>query len=114
MDGTGSVWEEVNPSALHPRNDAHISEFECETFPIDAQIGDAFLFRVIAYNTQGSVSSVTSAKMYLASVPDKPLSAPTSDATVTSTTQIKVDYLEIERDGGLPLLSYELQMSDMT
>lgn len=52
--------------------------------------------------------------MYLASVPSKPKTAPVSDATITSGSQIKVDYEVIEEDGGLPLLSYELQMSAPT
>jgi hypothetical protein len=46
----------------------------------------------------------------LASVPDKPSFAPTSDDSVTGRTQIKVDYQTVPGDGGVPLLSYELQM----
>jgi hypothetical protein len=46
--------------------------------------------------------------MYLASTPAKPVSAPTSDPLVTNTEQIRVDYLAVADDGGLPLLSYEL------
>jgi hypothetical protein len=52
--------------------------------------------------------------MYLASVPDKPEAAPVSDPTVTSTNEIKVDYQVITQDGGLPLLSYEIQMSTLS
>lgn len=50
--------------------------------------------------------------MYLASVPSKPTNAPTSDILVTSRTQIKVTYepIPISGDGGLIILSYELQM----
>jgi hypothetical protein len=99
---------------LYQRNNTYINELKCEIFPSGAKIGDAFLFRVTAYNIQGSVTSVASAKMYLASVPSKPKSAPVSDATITSGSQIKVDYEVIGEDGGLPLLSYELQMSAPT
>jgi hypothetical protein len=77
-------------------------------FPVGALIGDPFLFRVIGYNIQGNVVSVESAAIYLASVPDKPDNAPASDATITSRSQIKVDYEVVSGDGGLPLLSYEL------
>ena len=52
--------------------------------------------------------SKQSAVMYLASVPDKPASAPVSDPSSTTRTQIKVDYQIVDGDGGLPLLSYEL------
>lgn len=111
-DGTGQIWTEVNPDALYPhsRNDSYVREFVCDMFPATAVAGDPFLFRVIARNTQGTVTSVESAVMYLASVPDKPAQPPTSDASVTSRTQIKVDYQTVPGDGGLPLLSYELQM----
>ena len=43
-------------------------------------IGTQFTFRVIAYNTQGSVTSSVSPVMYLASVPDRPSNPPRSDA----------------------------------
>jgi hypothetical protein len=49
-DGTGVTWTEVNPSDSYPRNDPFIQEFECDTFPVDALIGDSFVFRVIGYN----------------------------------------------------------------
>lgn len=52
--------------------------------------------------------------MYLASVPDKPSNAPESDPEVTFGSLIKVDYEVIPGDGGLPLLSYELQMGSLT
>jgi hypothetical protein len=50
-DGTGATWTEVNPVELYPRNDPFIDSFNCELFPEDAQVGDLFRFRVIAFNT---------------------------------------------------------------
>lgn len=107
-DGTGASWTEVNPISSYPRNDPYVFQFTCELFPLAATIGDPFVFRVIAFNTQGSLASDASAIMYLASVPDQPTNSPVSDAQVTSRNQIKVDYAPILSSGGLPLLSYQL------
>jgi hypothetical protein len=50
-DGTGETWTEVNPLSSYPRNDPHLFEFTCDMFPVAAQIGQPFLFRVTGYNT---------------------------------------------------------------
>ena len=81
-----------------------------DLFPAEAVTGDEFKFRVIASNIQGQVTSTESRLIPLASVPGMPPNAPTSDAEITGRTQIKVEYEVVEDDGGLPLLSYELQM----
>jgi len=60
-DGSGQVWTEVNPLGTYPRNDPNLLEFTCDRFPAEAQVGQPFLFRVIAFNTQGSVTSLNSA-----------------------------------------------------
>lgn len=83
-DGSGSVWTEVNPSNQFPRFDPHISTFKCETFPTSAAVGSSFIFKVVAYNLQGSVTSTVSAAMLLASVPDKPAQPPFADPDLTN------------------------------
>ena len=88
-----------------------MTEFTCETFPVGTVIGDEFKFRIVAMNLQGSVTSVESRAIPLASVPGKPPSAPVSDPSETNGSQIRVLYQEVAEDGGVPLLSYELQMS---
>lgn len=109
LDGTGQgPWTEVNPLGTYPRDDPYLTQHTCDMFPPGTPIGSPFVFRVTAFNTQGSVQSIVSAQMFLASVPDKPDNAPTSDWDVTSRTQIKVDYEVVDGDGGLPLLGYEL------
>jgi hypothetical protein len=107
MDASFETWETVNPPESYARNDPYLHEFTCEIFPADS-VGLPFKFRVIASSTNGVVYSDVSAVMYLAGVPKKPASSPTSDADVTSGTMIKVDYAGVSEDGGLPVLSYEL------
>ena len=56
-DGTGTTWTEVNPKGHFARDDPHVTTFKCETFPETAQIGETFLFKIVAFNIQGSVTS---------------------------------------------------------
>lgn len=72
--------------------------------------GDPFKFRVIAYNLQGSITSTLSRVIPLASVPAMPPTPPTFDYTLTNGFQIKTEYETVSDDGGMPLLSYELQV----
>jgi hypothetical protein len=53
-------------------------------FPNTTVVGDSFRFRIIAFNIQGSVTSIVSDPMTLASVPDTPTLGPTNDASVTN------------------------------
>jgi len=92
LDGTGKNWTVVNPKDSYPRMDSNIRKFTCDRFPQLVSVGDEFVFKVVAINIQGSVESFTSSLMYLASVPNKPASPPTSDVLVTSRTSIKVTY----------------------
>ena len=112
-DGTGAVWTEVNPSSLFPRFDPFISTFQCETFPALTNVGSPFIFKVVAYNLQGSVTSTVSASILLASVPDKPAFPPTADPDLTNGYQIRVEYKVVPGNGGSPLLSYELQIGSL-
>ena len=80
----------------------------CETFLLGTQEGDTFRFRIIAYNLQGTVTSIESRAIPLAAIPGEPTNAPTADASQTNGQQIKVLYDEVDDDGGSPLISYEL------
>lgn len=65
----------------------------------------------MALNSIGSVqSSLISA--VLASVPDAPAAAPTVDQSLTSSSQITVDYAAVTADGGDDIISYEVLMDD--
>ena len=113
-DGTGTgTWTEVNPESSFQRYDPFLTEFTCETFPVGTVIGDEFKFRIVAYNLQGSATSVESRAIPLASVPGRPTNAPYSDSSETNGSQVRVVYDEVADDGGVPLLSYELQMSSI-
>jgi len=56
---------------------------------------------------------MVSSPMYLASVPDAPSYAPTSDNSVTTGQYMKIVYGPVVNDGGLPVLSYELQLGSL-
>jgi len=71
------------------------------------------VFKVVAYNLQGSVTSIVSAPMLLASVPDKPTNPPVADPDLTNGYQIRVEYGIVPGNGGTPLLSYELQIASL-
>ena len=106
-DGTGAgPWTAVNPLA---RGDPSLREFECSTFPGSTALGDSFVFRVEAFNRQGSVLSLLSAPLALAGVPAQPPASPEPDPALTGPRQIKVLYEAVLDDGGAPVLSYELQ-----
>lgn len=66
-----------------------------------------------AHNLAGDFDSIP-AVVVLAAVPDTPLSAPSSNAAVTDTSQIAVSYgaLTAAQNGGSDVLSYELQVDD--
>ena len=55
-----------------------------------------------------------SSPMYLASVPDAPSSAPSSDKDVTTGQYMKVIYTSVFSNGGMPVLSYELQIGSLS
>ena len=81
-DGSGTgPWTEVNPLR---RNDPTLDEFESDTFPAGAALGDHFVFKIIATNRQGSIESLLSAPLIYAGVPAAPAAAPISDPDVTS------------------------------
>ena len=63
---------------------------------------------MIAYNLQGSLTSIVSRAVPLASIPGQPTYAPSFVPSETNGYQIKVTYETVSEDGGIPLLSYEL------
>jgi len=84
-DGTGlGLWTEVNPASDYPRYDPSVTIFTCVLFPATASIGDYFKFRVTALNLQGTVTSIESAALPLASIPGKPQTAPYPDPAETN------------------------------
>jgi hypothetical protein len=68
---------------------------------------------VRAHNLAGYFDSIP-VVVVLAAVPDTPSSAPSSDAAITSSSQIGVIYgpLTATQNGGSAVLSYELQVDD--
>ena len=72
-------------------------------------LGSYYVFKIVATNRQGSVTSLLSSPMIWAGVPAKPGAAPVSDASVTNWERIKLDYTTVADDGGATVLSYELQ-----
>ena len=67
------------------------------------------MFKIEAFNQQGSVLGLLSAPMLLAGVPAQPSAAPSRDPLLTNAQQIKVYYPEVTDEGGSAVLSYELQ-----
>jgi titin len=106
-DGTGSsAWTVVNPV---DRDDPTLEQFSCATFPGGAVLGSYYVFKIVATNRQGSVTSLLSSPMIWAGVPAKPGAAPVSAASITNWERIKLDYTTVTDDGGATVLSYELQ-----
>jgi len=68
---------------------------------------------VRAFNNAGFTDSHI-LNVFLAAVPDTPLTSPISDALVTNESRIKVNYgpLTAAQNGGSPILSYNLQMDN--
>lgn len=48
----------------------------------------------------------------LADPPATPLTAPTSDLTVSTDSKLKINYVVITSTGGSPILSYSLELDD--
>jgi hypothetical protein len=72
--------------------------------------GSTYRFKVRAYNSAGYSDSIKVLNVVLSDEPDTPTQGPLSDATITNESRIKVWYgpQDITKNGGSPLLSYEL------
>jgi len=74
--------------------------------------GKIFRVKIEAINKYGTLLS-PALQFVLADVPGKPTPAPLVDITNTTTTQIKVSFVNSNSDnGGSPLIASELQMDD--
>lgn len=73
-------------------------------------IGNTYRFKIRAHNHAGWTDSEQVLNVVLSDEPDQPLTGPVSDASITNESQIKVDYgpQSVDKNGGSPLLSYEL------
>ena len=73
--------------------------------------GNTYRFIVRAFNDAGSSDSGV-LSVILSAVPDTPASGPTSDASVTNESRIKVNFgpQSASENGGSPVLSYDLQV----
>ena len=76
-------------------------------------IGDQYEFKIEVFNEIGSAISLPSS-FTLASVPNKPISAPIQDMQGTSASKIyaKWDLLSEEDNGGSTVLGYDLWRDD--
>ena len=76
--------------------------------------GNTYRFKVRAHNYAGFTDSQNYLNVVLADEPDKPTVAPSSDASVTNESRIKVDFGPqlASENGGSPILTYELQIDN--
>mmetsp|Transcript_23476 Transcript_23476/g.36162 ORF Transcript_23476/g.36162 Transcript_23476/m.36162 type:complete len:275 (-) Transcript_23476:4758-5582(-) len=76
-------------------------------------VGQKYRYYLEATNEIGSTQSLVGYVLF-AAVPDDPPNAPTSDATVTNSQKIKVDWSAVlsGSDGGDEVLSYSLEKDD--
>jgi hypothetical protein len=77
-------------------------------------LGSTYRFKIRAFNHAGYSDSESFLSVVLSDEPDQPTTGPVSDALITNESRVKVDYgpQSIDKNGGSPLLSYELQMDD--
>jgi hypothetical protein len=73
--------------------------------------GATYVVFVQAYNINGVVTSESMA-FVLASVPETPSTAPSSDLTVSSSSQLKIDVQMIADNGGSPIIAYSIELDD--
>lgn len=94
------------------RNKPTLTKLQVTYFPA---LTDGFTFRfqvqVFTIGSRNAFSDI--AWITKGAVPEKPIDRPVSDSSVTSDTTIKVTYASpAPANGGVPILSYELQMDD--
>lgn len=74
-------------------------------------VGATYIFKLEAYNINGSTFSEP-VSFVLADIPGTPGSAPTSDFSISSASQLKIDVPVVLVDGGSPILSYSLELDN--
>jgi hypothetical protein len=93
------------------REKPSLSQFLVTSFP-DGGIGRTYKFQIQVFTTQRSALSKVG-YFVLAGIPSKPTDVPMNDPTLTSASQIKVNFANPPPvSNGSPILSYELQMDD--
>ena len=106
--GIGSIDIEVDSNVV--RNKPSLREYEISGL---SPLGSTFRFKINATNSAGYTQS-SPISVILSSVPDTPTAHPTSDATVTDDTKIKVDITPLlsTKNGGSTILSYNIEMDN--
>lgn len=106
-DGAGgTVFNEIDAGTVN--NNPSLSQHTTTTFP-GASVGNTFVFYIEVLNVVGSATSNT-VGFILADVPDTPTVAPTSDASVTTQSILKIDTATVAGNGGAAILSYSLEV----
>jgi len=106
-DGAGGdVFAEID--ALEIRDKPH---YTLHTSAEATDVGATYIFKVEAYNVQGSTFS-DSIGFVVGDIPSTPANAPTSDVAVTTTQKLKIDFEELADDGGSNILSYSLEIDN--
>ena len=101
-----NVFTEIDASNIRNK-----PEYTLHTTTAPKIIGATFMFKVEVYNINGSTFSEP-VSFVIADKPAAPTSPPTSDFSVTNTTQIKIDINVQPDDGGSMILSYSLEIDD--
>lgn len=102
----GDVYSEIDSVMIRDK-----PQYTLHTTTAPSILGATYLFKVEAYNINGSTFSEP-ARFVLADFPGTPPTAPTSDFAISSETQLKIDIAVIVVDGGSPILSYSLEIDD--
>jgi len=106
-DGTSSnVFTEIDASEVRDK-----PQYTLHTTSEPSVVGATYLFKLQAININGSTFSEP-VGFVIADLPDTPTNAPTSDLSISSETQLKIDIQVVVGNGGSPILSYSLELDD--
>jgi len=101
-DGAGGSFTEVHSASLN--TNPHLSTFTVTDLPA---AGLTVKFYMKAFNAASKSVSSSAISVVIADVPSTPGSAPTSDSSITSGSQLKILYTA-PSDGGSPITNYEV------
>ena len=104
----GDTYTEIDTSAI--RDKPHYLEHTTSQANVP---GNFYYFKVAAYNSNGMVYSET-AGFFIGEKPNAPVNAPTSIASLTSSSLISINIDEVTVDTGTTptLLSYSIEIDD--
>jgi hypothetical protein len=105
-DDAGTSFNEIDASLVRSK-----PEYTIHTTLVPSAAGSAYMFKIEAYNVNGNTFSEP-VSFVLADTPAAPLNAPTSDLSVSSDSQLKIDIALCYADGNSPILSYSLEIDD--